>query len=142
MHKDNIKLILKRIPLMLAIIALSIILLIFSFVLIKNLHAVSREEVFIQHRNVAGILFNRQKSGAITVADVSYIDYWMTFRYINTIFKLPDNYLKDYLSIANKTYPNISLGKYASLNKIERTMFIAKVKQAVGAYLEANPSQK
>jgi hypothetical protein len=142
MPKDNIKLVIKKISFMLAIIALSIILLIFSFVLINNLHTVSRQEVSIQHKTVAGLLFNRQKMGAITAADVNYIDYWMTFRYINIIFKLPDDYLKNYLNITDKIYPNISLGKYTSMYKINRTLFIAKTKQAVSAYLEINQTQK
>ncbi len=62
------------------------------------------------------------------------IQSWMTFRYINYVFRLPVNYLSDKLNITDKSYPNITLDKYITTHKADRAAFIESVKQAVAAY--------
>ncbi len=39
--------------------------------------------------------------------DTDLIRDWMTFGYINKIYDLPPNYLKEILGITNKKYPNM-----------------------------------
>jgi len=109
-------------------------LLILSVLLARSLLVVNRQGSFKQHRPLNQLLFGRQKGVAVPPADVNYIDSWMTFKYLNTIFNLPENYLKDSLNISDKRYPNIPLGKYASANKINGQAFMAEVKKIIKAY--------
>lgn len=104
-------------------LALSVALVITFLLLIKNIHSVSRE----------GILHKRQVASA--ALDLSYIDYWMTFEYLNTVFKLPDSYLQQQLNITNSRYPRLSIARYASSHKIKRAAAIAQVKQLISNYL-------
>ena len=132
----------KKYSFKLILLALGIAILFFSFLLVRNIRAVNRSGMISQHRSLNELLLGRQKNQTISVSDVNYIDYWMTFKYINTIFKLPENYLKDRLSILSDRYPNVSLGKYASTNKIDRALFVSEVKKTVNSYLETVINQK
>ena len=66
--------------------------------------------------------------------DINDIDTWMTFDYINTIFKLPKDYLRTALSIQDPSYPNLHIGKYARNHKIDAETALQKVRSAVAAY--------
>jgi len=142
MPTNNVKLLMKKYSFKLILLALGIAILFFSFLLVRNIRAVNRSGMISQHRSLNELLLGRQKNQTISVSDVNYIDYWMTFKYINTIFKLPENYLKDRLSILSDRYPNVSLGKYASTNKIDRALFVSEVKKTVNSYLETVINQK
>ena len=50
-----------------------------------------------------------QKHGALNASEVGVIRPWMTFDYINRIFGLPKDYLKDQLQISDPHYPNSTL---------------------------------
>ena len=63
------------------------------------------------------------------------IQSWMTFNYINKVFKLPTNYLKNTLNISDSRYPNIPLEDYAEKAKIKTADFTTKVQDAVHSYL-------
>jgi hypothetical protein len=69
------------------------------------------------------------------VNDVNMIQSWMTFNYINKVFKLPTNYLKNTLNISDSRYPNIPLEDYAEKAKIKTADFTTKVQDAVHSYL-------
>ena len=69
------------------------------------------------------------------VNDVNMIQSWMTFNYINKVFKLPTNYLKNILNISDSRYPNIPLEDYAEKAKIKTADFTTKVQDAVHSYL-------
>ena len=71
----------------------------------------------------------------LNVNDVNTIRPWMTFDYINKVFKLPADYLKNILNISNSHYPNVSFGSYAKEEKVNPTDFITKVREAVHNYL-------
>ncbi|HRH21831.1 MAG TPA: hypothetical protein PLJ58_01380 [bacterium] len=118
LRSEASKLFLKRLML-----ALSVALVITFLLLIKNIHSVSRD----------GILHKRQVASA--ALDLSYIDYWMTFEYLNTVFKLPDSYLQQQLNITNSRYPRLSIARYASSHKIKRATAITQVKQLISNYL-------
>lgn len=66
--------------------------------------------------------------------NVNEIGVWMTFDYINFIFKLPSDYLQNYLSINDNRYPNIKIGHYIKENRLNPSVFIPTVKQAVTVY--------
>lgn len=44
-------------------------------------------------------------------SNVTPIKDWMTFGYINKIYNLPQDYLKDKIGITNKKYPNMLIDK-------------------------------
>jgi hypothetical protein len=74
----------------------------------------------------------RQRTMAIM--SPSQIQSWMTFRYINYVFRLPENYLSKTLNISDTYYPNLVISTYAGSHKLNNAAFLANVKQAVIAY--------
>jgi hypothetical protein len=72
---------------------------------------------------------------SLTARDVGVVLPWMTFRYINTIFGLPANYLKDTLHVTSTRYPNLSLSAYAKSQKMDTGIFISTLQKAVSDYL-------
>jgi hypothetical protein len=64
----------------------------------------------------------------------SQIQDWMTFRYINSVFHLPPQYLAQTLKISDVYYPNLVIGTYAASHKLNPADFLTSVKQAVSAY--------
>ena len=142
MPKNDIGTIIKKLSFELAIISLVTVLFGLAFFLTINLRTASRQSSLKQHRSISALLFTHKKSGLILPADANYIDSWMTFRYINVIFDLPENYLKDDLNIHDNNYPNVSLKKCALTDKIDPALFLDKVKQAVNAYLETKARQE
>jgi len=72
--------------------------------------------------------------GTLTEKNVDLISSWMTFEYINRIFALPADYLKNSLAISDVQYPRIPISRYAKNHKLDETQFIAQIKMAVGAY--------
>jgi len=72
----------------------------------------------------------------------SAITMWMTFDYINTIFSLPEDYLKTQLHIQDARYPNISLKSVVKKNKIDRDIFLKSVQQSVDEYIRQNSQNK
>jgi hypothetical protein len=62
----------------------------------------------------------------------------MTFDYLNVIFKLPKNYLKETLIIEDNRYPNIRLDHYAKRHNINPTFFLNQVEQAIINYNNLN----
>ncbi len=64
----------------------------------------------------------------------SQIQDWMTFRYINSVFRLPPQYLSQTLKISDSYYPNLVISTYAASHQLNAAQFLASVKQAVTAY--------
>jgi len=71
----------------------------------------------------------------LSAKDVGLIDTWMTFKYINLIYKLPADYLKASLAISDARYPNMSLNSYIRNQKLEKTAFLDTVKENISDYL-------
>lgn len=67
----------------------------------------------------------------ITISDIRA---WMTFDYLNVIFKLDPLYLKNTLAITNSKYPNISIGAYARHNGINPQVLLHNIEQAIINY--------
>jgi uncharacterized protein YpuA (DUF1002 family) len=85
------------------------------------------------HLKFLDILKNRSKN--LTENDVQLIQSWMTFGYINTIFKLPTDYLKTTLNISNSNYLVLSLYKYAKSQNFVANDFLTSVRNAVTDFL-------
>ena len=75
-----------------------------------------------------------QNHGTLTEKNVDLISSWMTFEYINRIFALPADYLKNSLHISDVQYPRIPISKYAKNHKLDEAQFIAQIKTTVGGY--------
>ncbi len=60
---------------------------------------------------------------------------WMTFDYLNRIFKLPPEYLKASLSITDARYPRMTVKRYASDRRSDPAIVLTAVKAAVQAFL-------
>lgn len=120
-------------------IFLSVVLVvILSFLLIKNIKSVHRQTNLSQHNLFPGLFLNNKKP----INDVNYIENWMTFHYINKIFNVPEDYLKNKLNITDKKYPNLTISKYAKNNKIDIVVVLAQIKQFLWEYIKQNPLNK
>ncbi len=75
-----------------------------------------------------------RKNGPLPVSDASYIQDWMTFDYINSIFALPSDYLKNSLAIQDPQYPHTSIVRYARETKLDEGHFTQAVITSVGSY--------
>ena len=62
---------------------------------------------------------------------VAQVEPWMTFSYLNVVFKLPGSYLQKSLLISDKRYPNISIRSYAGSSHETTTQAIEKIQQAI-----------
>lgn len=113
------------------IFILSVLIVLFSLFIFKKIQINDR----IIHNPLSN--FNHKTS----INDVNFIESWMTFKYINVIFKIPEEYLKTKLYIVDKKYPNIPLWKYARNSKIENTIFLNQVKELVLEYIKLNPTR-
>src|ERR1035437_1622120 len=71
---------------------------------------------------------------ALGLNDVQMIASWMTFDYINHVFRLPPQYLKLTLGINDSQYPHLTISRYAQENKIAEGVFIAQIQNTVKNY--------
>lgn len=106
-----------------------VILILWSLLVFKKIQITER----IIHNPLSK--FNRETS----INDVNFIEWWMTFRYINIVFKVPGDYLKTKLNINDKKYPNISLWKYARNSKIDNNVFLDQIKEHIREYIKLYP---
>ena len=67
----------------------------------------------------------------ITISDIRI---WMTFDYLNVIFKLDPLYLKNTLIITDSKYPNISIEAYARHNRINPQVLLHNIGQIIINY--------
>ncbi|MBP7804834.1 MAG: hypothetical protein KA052_01265 [Candidatus Pacebacteria bacterium] len=64
----------------------------------------------------------------------SEIDWWMTFSYINFVFELPPNYLKDNLGLVGEEYPGIQIKRYARIYNLDSIELVEQIQEAVHDY--------
>ena len=62
------------------------------------------------------------------------IQSWMTFDYVNVIFKLPPAYLRTELHITDPRYPNIQISHYAARNRLNTAQFVGEIETAIHNY--------
>jgi heme/copper-type cytochrome/quinol oxidase subunit 2 len=75
--------------------------------------------------------------GTLTANQVSMIRPWMTFDYINKIFGIPPDYLKNQFTITDSSYPKMTLQSYASKHGMTGISFTANVEAAISSYLSS-----
>ncbi|MFA6090147.1 MAG: hypothetical protein WC774_00005 [Candidatus Gracilibacteria bacterium] len=121
--------------------AILLLLILFSLFLVHNIQLAHKSGVFNNHTSISGYLIENKRTNKTSVADIEYIDVWMTFQYINFIFGMPDNYLKDALLIKNSQYPSISIGRYIKNEKIDKITIINQIKVLTHKYVSLHPLQ-
>ncbi len=114
------------------IVVLLMILLFLCGLLIHQYRRIDRLDQVSSYKNMIEDIRHRKP---LTATDVDILLSWMTFRYINAVFKLPNNYLKDTLHITSSHYPNLSLSTYSKSEKLDGSVFINLTKKAVSDYL-------
>ena len=95
------------------IVVLSIILLWLCFLLWRQYQAIGPNGTFRGGRFHFSTIMSDLRHRPLAVTDTGYIRPWMTFDYINTIFKLPKDYLKTELGITDNRYPRLSINQSA-----------------------------
>lgn len=63
------------------------------------------------------------------------IEPWMTFDYVNKIFNLPTEYLKDNLNIENSRYPKISIRSYIKNKNIDENLYMSEIKNTINNFI-------
>lgn len=126
---------------MILAVILITLLIIFAVLLARNVRNVYRSGALRQHRSVTMLLRRNKQANKISAADANYITSWMTFHYVNFIFNLPNDYLKNTLNINNSRYPDLTLTQYAKENKLDSNIFTENVKAAVRSFLNSRSSQ-
>ncbi|MDB5238122.1 MAG: hypothetical protein JWM46_392 [Candidatus Kaiserbacteria bacterium] len=74
-----------------------------------------------------------------TAPTATGIRAWMTFDFINDIFDLPPDYLKNTLSIRAAAYPKLTVAQAAKLEGIPQDEFLLKVQAATASYSALTP---
>ncbi|MDP2103520.1 MAG: hypothetical protein Q8K26_01200 [Candidatus Gracilibacteria bacterium] len=138
---QSLKNILKKItPVEIFIVVLIMVLLItFSVFLVHNIEMAKKSGVFTQRKSVYEMLIDHKKLNQTTVADIEYIDTWMTFQYINFVFNIPEDYLRDTFRIEDVRYPNMTLGRYVKDQKIDKIQFIVEMKKIARDFMNLHP---
>jgi hypothetical protein len=116
-----------------AIIFLAILLLILGFFLVRNYVSLRRAQIINAREFQLSTLLKNH--GPVTANDATVIRPWMTFDYINTLFTIPPDYLKNALSISDQSYPKLSLYGYANHQHMNITIVVSEVESSTREYL-------
>ena len=115
-----------KIILNIILISLSII---FSVLLVSSIKKYQRQgELGIDYR------INGEPTYRHHIARLRDIRIWMTFDYINVIFRLNSDYFKNVLNITDPQYPNIHIDRYIKRNNINPIQFQIKLEEAITNY--------
>lgn len=72
------------------------------------------------------------------MANPDRIEPWMNFKYVNVVFKLPEEYLAEALNVDDPKYPNVPIGKYAKKRELDPKEFTEELKRLVREAQSAN----
>jgi hypothetical protein len=115
------------------IVCLAVILVILLAFLVWQSISLHRQHILTARELWIMNLF--QHHGPPTAADVDIVRPWMTFNYVNTLFRVPPDYLQMQLQITDATYPKITIGGYAKKNGLDTNMFLQNVELTLKQYL-------
>ena len=109
----------KKNMLIFVILLVLLVLVLVSFV--RSLDSFySTGQLRIHHRNQQ-----------ISSEQINNIRGWMTFDYINVVFKLSSDYLKNGLNITDPKYPNLRIDQYAKKQKINVQQVLLTIQQLI-----------
>ena len=110
------------------IVFLLFLLAYFCFSLVKEYKYIRKNSEADSYKNIIENLRNKR---SLTLEDIDILQSWMTFKYINILFQLPEDFFKNTLYIYDSQYPNISIGKYAKHNGFQKIDILEKVKNSI-----------
>lgn len=70
---------------------------------------------------------------------VQDVERWMTFAFLNRIFGLPPEYLKEELEITNKHYPNLTIKSWAKEKNVDPREMTEQVKKFIEDFKKETP---
>jgi hypothetical protein len=70
------------------------------------------------------------------IQDPTQIEGWMTFSYVDYIFKLPKDYLLKSFAITDSHYPNLEINQYANEKKFDTANFLKQIRESVAQYIK------
>ena len=108
------------------IIVLGIFCVLEVVLLVGNVHQILSED-----RHAFDVREERLTHSRAHIATPDDIQSWMTFGYINFIFKIPDSYLQNRLGIVDAKYPRIQIQKYAREHKLDVGVLLTAIKQSL-----------
>lgn len=59
---------------------------------------------------------------------------WMTFEYVNAVFRLPSDYLRSKLGIDDERYPRMDIRSYVERSRQDLKDFVARIRTAIAEY--------
>ncbi|MES2213682.1 MAG: hypothetical protein V4473_02475 [Patescibacteria group bacterium] len=118
-----------RLKIILAVLLVVLLVLCFSF--IRQYQYVRKYEAVQYHR---GLWSGMRNHRSLSAQDARVLQPWMTFEYVNTIFNLPADYLKNYFHISDIEYPRITVSKYSKIEQTDSSTFIQALQSAVVQY--------
>jgi hypothetical protein len=117
------------------IVSLLIIIILSAFYIFYSIRYLGTTQTNFRviHSNRLAQMINKNHK-TLTSNEVGMIQGWMTFDYVNVLFKLPKNYLKDSLKINNSAYPKIIINRYAKSIGTSTNAFIGDLRSSVFDY--------
>jgi hypothetical protein len=117
---------------------LVVIILATSYSLVTGVRGLRTSGQLAAHRHLRDLLTRTFTAKP----DIASISDWMTFDYLNRIFKLPPTYLKDVLNITDARYPRLSIRRYAATDLLNSSAAVQDVRAAIRNYQAATPAAK
>lgn len=119
------------------LIVLGVVLALLCVFLVMNYFSLQRANI-INARELSLSTFV-QKHGPLTANETGVLRSWMTFRYINKLFALPPDFLKNAFNITDAGYPNITVSHYIGSQRLITADFMTSLEAAIGNYLQSQP---
>jgi hypothetical protein len=122
-------------------LALALGLIFLSASVVHDLARYESTGIFHQHRPIKELLKRNKGSEQVDLKQADSIAPWMTFRFVNIIFSIPENYLKDKLSIGDSRYPDMTIDKYANSANKNKEAFLEEVKGEVRDFIKKSAAK-
>ena len=117
------------------LIVLGVILALLCLFLAINYFSLRRADI-INTRELSLSAFV-QKHGPLTANETGVLRSWMTFAYINKLFALPPDFLKNSFNITDAGYPNVTVSSYVGSRHLDAATFMISLETAIGNYLQS-----
>lgn len=116
-----------------AILALAAVFIVLVIVFIVDYRHLRRSTVVTARESWFAALVHSR--GPVTASDIAFVRSWMTFDYINKLFKTPSNYMKTTLNIADTRYPRLTVSNWAKESKLSSSAAMGELQDALRQYL-------
>ncbi|MDD2916408.1 MAG: hypothetical protein PHH70_01035 [Candidatus Gracilibacteria bacterium] len=113
------------------------LLVVCSVFLARNIFSAHRAGVFQDRKPIMDFFLNHQEPRQPSTQDIQHIETWMTFQYINFVFDMPPEYLKEALKIDDVHYPNLPIGRYIKSKKLDTADFLQQIKTATKTSIDS-----